>query len=309
MKTVRDIFKVPTNILPLVFFIVSMPGLMAQHWNDNVEVSFGTRSWDPVKIKTEEKPTSTSEFPTIRFTAINSTYYPFTLQIDFNLFENLYPRPAVRPFIVMHGPTNLYSFTGHVPGKGYGYQYSYRYWLTPSLEAPADSYPYLVPVAEGQVVSGGVENSEKLRDSFSGREGDTVFCMRRGLVTAVPRDKNLDFRLSPHDCLEVIHDDFTYMVYENISGKEILTAPGQTVLPGQPLAIISGKGYLKVTLLKIADDSNTVETMPIGYVTAGGEVVDFSRIDGRAKSVHPLNVVTLEMKSGEKKKAEKAKKK
>jgi len=309
MKIARDILKVAASFLPLVLFIVSMPGLMAQQWNDNFEISFGTRSWDPVKIKTEEKPTSTSEFPTIRFTAFNSTYYPFVLKIDFDLFENLYPRPAVRPFTVMHGPTSLYSFTGHVPGKGYGYRYSYLYWLSPSREASDGSFPYLIPLAEGQVVSAGVENSQKLRDSFSGRAGDTVFCMRRGLVTAVPRDKNLDFRLSPHDCLEVMHDDFTYMVYENISAKDILMAPGQTVLPGQPLAVFSDKGYLEVTLLKIKDNSNTVETLPVGYVTDGGEVVDFSQIDGRGKSVHPLSVIVLEMKSGEKKKAEKARKK
>lgn len=309
MKIVRDTFRLLAYSMPLLFAVVSMPQLMGQQWNDNVQVSFGTLPWDPVKIKTEEKATSTSEFPTIRFTAINSTYYPFSLQIDFDLFENLYPRPAVRPWIVMHGPTFLYSFTGHVPGRGYGYRYSYRYWLTPSHETSDNRFPYLVPLAEGKIIIAGAEDSGKLIDSFTGREGDTVFCMRRGLVTAVPRDENLDFRLSPHNCLEVVHDDYTYMVYENISGDVILTAPGQTVLPGQPLAIISDEGYLKVTLLKIENDSNSVMKMPIGYVTEGGEVVDFSRLDGREKSAHPLGVITLEMKSSEKKKAEKSGKK
>ncbi len=137
-------------LLTLSLFISGSLEALSQKSTDNVSISFGIKSWDPVKIFCDEKVKPGDEFPVIQFTATNSTYYPFSLQIDFKQFENLTPRPSLRPFKVMHGKNNLFTCTGHIPGRGYGISYSYSYWLTPSEEVIREDFPYLIPLAEGR---------------------------------------------------------------------------------------------------------------------------------------------------------------
>ncbi len=245
-------------LICVMVYLLSGTTAAGQKWNDNVEVNFGIMPWDPVTIKTDERASKPGAAPTIRFTALNSTWYPFKLAVDFEVFENLFPKPSARPFLVMHGPLNMFSFSQHVPQRGYGYNYKYHYWLAPSTGDSEGSFPYLMPVAEGRLAQAGTEGDNRISDSFRGEKGDTVFCMRRGTVVAVPRHENLDFRLSPFDCLEVMHEDLTYMVYENISDEKVALSPGQVILPGDPVATFSDKGYLKVTLLEVVNDSNMV---------------------------------------------------
>jgi hypothetical protein len=194
---------------------------------------------------------------------MNSTYYPFMIQIDFIQFDNLSPKPAPRAMKVDHGSNNLYTFSMQVPGVGYAYRYSYRYWLRSSDEIINMEFPYLIPLKQGKLVVSAKGPFGKSTDSFMGKTGDTVFCMRRGLVTAVQRTETMDFRLSEHDCLEVLHDDGTYMVYHNLIKNDDFTAPGKIVLPGQPLGRLSDSSYLKVELLKINGSDNLLFSQPI----------------------------------------------
>jgi len=291
--------------LPLVWIINSTDAI-SQSSSDNSNVSFGIQAYDPVHIKVEEREGSAVSSP-IRFTALNSTYYPFLLQIDFIQFENLAPTPPAREIEVSHGVNNLYTFSVHVPGIGYGYRYTYRYWLSPSAKTINEEFPYLIPLKEGTKVTGKRTFYGKVSDSFTGKAGDTVFAMRRGFVTAVPRSETLDFRLSGHDCLEVLQEDGTYMIYHNLNKTVDLTDPGKTVLPGQPIGILSDSSFLMVTLIKIGETKNLTVPLPIKYTTGNATPVSFDEIEGIA-SVHPWNIITKEMKEREIKKAGKNRK-
>jgi hypothetical protein len=255
-----------------------------------------------VKIKVEERSGTNSKAPPIRFTALNSTYYPFNLVIDFIQFDNLSPRPPKRENKLKHGLNNLFLFSIQVPGNGYGYNYSYSYWLSPSDEVTNEEFPYLIPMSEGKIVNSKKTLSGKVSNSFLGEIGDTVFCMRKGLVTAVPRAETLDFRLSEHDCLEVLHEDGTYMIYYYLKKSDAFTAPGKIVLPGQPVGTISDSLYLKVMLIKLGSIKNLLVTQPIKYSIGKTLTASYDEIDGKEKSVHPLEIITLEMKSRESKK-------
>ncbi|NSW93437.1 MAG: hypothetical protein HPY62_01880 [Bacteroidales bacterium] len=274
--------------------------IQAQQSDGRVDISFGIRSWDPVHIKVEEKQGSAFSTP-IRFTAVNSTFYPFLLKVDFPVFENLSPKPAPRDISVTHGTNNLFTFSVHVPEQGYSYRYLYEYWLAPSDDSINEGYPYLIPVKPGKLVRAKSTLFGHISDSFAGEKGDTVYAMRRGLVTAVPIDENLNFRLSEHDCLEVMHHDGTYMIYRNLSKEAGFVSPGQIVFPGQPVGLLSDSLYLTVSLKKVSKIKNSLISLPVRYVNSRGEAVLFDELDGKERSVHPSEVITREMTGRERK--------
>lgn len=281
----------------------SLPDLVeCQELTDNVDVSFGIKSWDPVHIIVEDKTGSAFSTP-IRFTAMNSTYYTFILILDFSSFENLSPRPSQREIKLTHGLNNLYTFSVHVPERGYGYKYSYQYWLAPSSDPVEVEYPYLIPLKEGRIVNAKSVLSGKISDSFMADQGDTVFCMRRGLVTAVPRQENLDFRISEHNCLEVLHNDGTVMIYHYLDRKSNFCAPGKIVLPGQPVGLVSDSAYFRVTLLEITSVNNILTTIPVKYTIGDNKIVSFNELDGKIRAVYPLEIIRKELTGKEVKKA------
>ena len=298
---IKFYFKSAGIILFTFLGLFKSPEIQSQSLTDNVDMSFGIKAWDPVHIKVEDK--THSEFSTpVRFTALNSTFYQFMLVINFTQFENLSPKPSPREINLSHGTNNLFTFSIHVPGSGYGYRYSYSYWLTPSDDNINKEFPFLIPLKEGVNVIAKRRFSERVYDSFSGNIGDTIYCMRRGLVTAVPRSETLDFRLSKHDCLEVLHEDGTYMIYHYLKKSEDLITPGKIILPGQPLGILSDSSYLLVTLMKIGKTKNLITPLSIAYTIGKTGTVSFDEIDGMEKSVHPREVVTAEMTTRELKK-------
>ncbi len=296
-------FKGAILILTTILGLLNSRDIISQNLADRVDLSFGINTWDPVHLKVEEKTGSATTNP-IRFTALNSTYYPFDLVIDFILFENLSPRPPVRAITVSHGTNNIFSCSVQVPGVGYGYKFSYSYWLTSSDEIINKEFPYLIPLFAGKDVNSKKSFSGRVSDSFAGEKGDTVYCMRRGLVTAVPRSETMEFRLSRLDCLEVLQIDGTYMIYHNLNRSESFTAPGKTVLPGQPIGTLSDSSYLRVTLLKADKLKNIMITQPIRYTIGKAATVTFNELDGIEKSIHPWEVITKEMKKREVKEAE-----
>jgi hypothetical protein len=296
-------YKLLAGIMLGLTMNFSLPGLAeCQELADNVDVSFGIKSWDPVHIIVEDKTGSAFSTP-IRFTAINSTYYTFKLTLDFSLFENLSPRPSQREIKLTHGINNLYTFSVHVPERGYGYKYSYQYWLAPSSDPVEVEYPYLIPLKEGRTVNAKSVSSGKIRDSFIADQGDTVFCMRRGIVTAVPRQDNLDFRISEHNCLEVLHNDGTVMIYHYLDRKSNFCAPGKIVLPGQPVGLVSDSSYFKVTLLKITSVNNILTTMSLRYTIGDNKIAPFDDLDGKIKAVYPIEIIRKELTGKEVKRA------
>ena len=267
-----------------------------------MEVSFGIKTWDPVRVRLEEK-TNSPNSNQIRFTASNSTYYTFILVIDYTEFDNLSPRPTVREMEITHGLNNLYTFSLQTPNVGYRLRYSTKYWLASSSDVINSEFPYLIPIKEGRMVQSKKNSFTKISNSFSGNKADTIYCMRRGLVTAVPRPETFYFRISDQDCLEVLHDDGTYMIYHFLNKKDDFTAPGRIVLPGQPIGTLSDSSYLWINLVKIEKAKNFLVSQQISYTAGKPGTLTFDEIDGKERSVYPREVITMEMNRKELKQA------
>jgi hypothetical protein len=285
------------RFLGLVLWIILPYDASSQQLSDEVSMSFGIKAWDPVHIKVNDA----SPF---RFTALNSTYYPFNIKVDFDVFENLSPKPPPREIKIQHGINNLFTFSVHVPDRGYNYRYTYSYSLAPSDEIIDERYPYLVPLSEGREIKSKLTLYSRINNSFTGNEGDTAFCMRKGLVVAVPEKENLDFRLSNHDCLEVLHNDGTYMIYRNLSIDADLVSPGKIVFPGEPVGLMSDSVYLTVSLIRVVTN-NVFIPVQITYINSSGDIVNYDALDGKDNSVHPWGVIIKELKSNELKKLKK----
>lgn len=263
-------------------------------------ISFGRESrWNPVHVIVEEKTGSPKSFQ-IRFNANNSTYYPFLLKIDFVQLDNLVPKPPVREEKVEHGNTILYNFSKQVEDKGYGYNYSYSYRLQPSDGDVNVEFPYLIPLKEGLTVIAHRRGNLKFTNTFSCRPGDTVYCMRRGTVTAVPESETPEFRLSGTNCIEVRQADGTYMIYMNLKKTNAFVTPGKAILPGKPIGIVEDSSFLQVQLLRVSNlPQQTLIPLEIKYSTGGESPATFPEIEGKCESVFPGDVLARELKGRE----------
>jgi hypothetical protein len=297
--------KVRILIISITFLLIRIDVYSQENINQ-VDMSFNIRQWDPVHIKAEEKNRN-SNTATISFIVRNSTYYPFMVIVDFTQFDNLSPRPPEREIKVTHGTNNLFTLGPQIPNQSYGYAFTFRYWLRPSDNNLNKEYPYIMPFKEGRQVVSRKTSYGVLNDSFTGNKGDTIYCMRRGLVTAVPRTETLDFRISDHDCVEVLHEDGTYMIYHYLSKFNDLVAPGKTVLPGQALGTLSDSSYVLVTLRKIDPGNNLISNQEIRYTIGTPDPVSYSNIDDSCKSIWPKEVLFRELQKKEIKKITKEK--
>ena len=283
------------NIILISLIYGNMAGQMGY---EKEQVTFGIKQWDPVHIKVDEKNRN-SNTPMITFFGSNSTYYPFVIKIKFTVLENLAPNQSEREQLIKHGATNLFTLSPKVLNKSYGFQYSYNYWLKPSDEEANEKFPYLIPIKEGKTVVGKQMSFGSISDSFILNKGDTVYCMRRGLVTAAPATETPYFRLSEHDCVEILHDDGTYLIYRYLDWRKVPVAPGTIVLPGQPVGFASDSGYVLVSLYKIVAPSNILQAQQINYAVGNGDPVTYTDINGTSVSIHPPEIIIREMKKGE----------
>lgn len=282
-----------------ILWLVISNTVICQEIDDKVNISFGIQKYDPVHVKVEEKNRNSAVGATISFTATNSTYYPFMLVLEFVQFDNLSPRPPAREVKIDHGSNNLFSISPQVPGQGYSYRYSYKYWLKPSDENLNAEYPYLIPLKEGKTANSRKLGIVKFNGTFTGNSGDTIYCMRKGLVTAVPHSETVDFRVSDHDCLEVLHDDGTIMVYHHVKESDAFTSPGKIILPSQPAGIMSDSCYIMVTLMKIGNVPGFMLSQPIKYTIGKPDPVFYNDIEGKYQAVFPREVVIRELKNKE----------
>ena len=284
----------------IIFGFLSDPCGYAQFARDEVSVSWGIKNLDPVKVEVIETPGQS-----VRFNGINSTYYPFRLKITFNNVQNLAPRPSFKVMELKHGSNQIITFTIATKDVGYGYNYAFNYWLGTS-EADADRvYPYLIPLKEGITAAADNVGGIKQIGRFRCNPGDTVYCMRKGVVTAVPGTSTNDFRVTAEDVLEVLHKDGTIMTYMFMDKARPFTSQGKTVFPGQPLGVASDSACVMVRLLEFKEP-NIISYIPINYLLEGGETALFNEISGKGRIVHPEEVVTREMTKGEIKRIERA---
>lgn len=211
---------------------------------------FSNRVDSPIEIKVTERNGQYT------FIAENRSLYPFELELKTKT-SNLRPDNYSGNFVLQPGINHLVILTRKSTDMGSNYSYTYKYGIGDSNQIPEDNYSYLIPIGKGNTTRlfYSKQNSKYyMKDCFTMDEGDTVYCMRKGYVTAVPGMYHASDRIAKTNSLEICHPDGTIMIYENLLEDNILAEYGKKVFPGQALGIVNKQKHIKVQLYSLVGD-------------------------------------------------------
>lgn len=236
-------FKLFITIALLAYSISHLNGQFVKA--DEITM-FGNRLNKPIEMDVQMNGNQ------VIFNAINKSYYPYEFEIKFTELQNLTPRILQRAAILYPGKNTLFTLSQEDMDQPPQYSYSIQYIMGTSNNNTDLSFPYLIPVGEGKIVNLASKNvNEKilyLENHFKMKSGDTVFSVRKGMVTALPDNRTSVDRLMKNASLEIRHGDGTVAVYGGIDPESNYLKLGQVVFPGQPLGQI---GTSEVLILNI----------------------------------------------------------
>jgi hypothetical protein len=245
---------------------------------------FHSRMDEPIEI------TLHREANRLTFFANNVSHYPYRLRMDFSRILNLQPVVKTRDFTVYPGSQKLLDFNVADPTMDH-----FHYELTISetigdAELQADlMYPYLLPIGPGRLVRIPDRSQAMSRagtDEFVINTGDTVFAMRKGVISCLPfPDKKRD-RIKGEGSLEIIHQDGSVMVYQNLDPAKIFYHEGEIIFPGQALGLLSDTNLLEVHLFEI-ELSEMLREIPIQYHIKSNSSLPYTRIPAGTRVEYP----------------------
>lgn len=247
------------------------------------QLSFSNQLKNPVEVQVEAIDDK------ISFVAINNSYYPYTVIIEFKRFVNLTPQDRFLKSVAYKGRTNLRTYTILDPTAGHEYIYNVTYHIGDIYAKMSRDFLYAVPLKSKKTIQ--VSDNVHL-----GNLSDTICAIRKGVITAIANDGGQYDRISKNS-IEVLHKDGTIAIYTNVKLMDDL-AIGQVVLPGQVIGILAAQ-HLKIELLHILDKGVLAEE-GIKYSLDGKTALSVSQLD-KLKVEHPLLLVEREMTKSERK--------
>jgi len=231
----------------------------------------------------------------VSLVAKNSSLYPYTITVHFIESRNVLQVPdSTRSFVVYPGTDVLMNFRIFDPSQSFDFDFRADKKIGDSGINPVLDFPYLIPVGEHKSVHLALPNLNDTRDvepAFRLSEGDSVYAMRKGVVTAVPATDQMIDRIASGS-IEIRHADGTIMVYDNSDPSKVLVRPGETVYPGQPLGVASSAQF-SVSLYQLQNEKP--EPLRILFYVDDNTIVPFSEIPDHAIVHYPLVIVGKEM--------------
>lgn len=288
MKSISGI-----TIFITILLLKQIP-LQAQFENTEQTVYFQSRIDNPIKVEVHENNGK------YQFTAYNRSFYPYQLELIFKNVSNMSPMLNHTEYILLPGQTNLISMSIVDRNHSAYYDYSVKYSIGLPCQNVDYEYPWLIPVKNKfDLVFDSYDASQYYQDFFKLSQGDTVFNMRKGYVTAIPDMYYSSDRISDNTSLEIMHDDGTIMIYKNISPDLLFVKAGEAIYPGQPLGIINDQLVLKIRLY-MNEGNGKLKNLTIHYSLGDNKTEKFSPdLPGR-KIVYPMEVITREMSKRDK---------
>lgn len=234
------------------FFIsISISKICYSQWVEQEQIKmFSNRVDSPIEITVSERNGQYA------FYAENRSSYSFELELKTKTV-NLRPDNYSGKFVLQPGINHLVTLTRKSTDMGSNYSYTYKYGIGDPNHIPETNYSYLIPTGKGNTTKlfySKQNNRYYMKDCFTMDEGDTVYCMRKGYVTAVPGMYHASDRIAKTNSLEICHSDGTIMIYENLNEDQILIEFGKKVYPGQPLGTVNKEKHLKVQLYSLIGD-------------------------------------------------------
>ena len=239
----------------LLLVILESFVLCAQSFEKQELTTFGGRLDNPLTtevIRTRE---------VLSFYADNKSYYPYRLELEFNTFRNLTPLMSKGEYTLHPGRNLLFKLTISDPTQSPNYGFSIRYRMGDPNDKADENFNYLFPIGKGRTLKRHavvVSNTSFIyRGTFNSQKGDTVFAVRKGIVTAMPTMNEKADRIMKNS-LEVRQADGTIAVYSNVDANNPFVQYGEKIFPGQPIGIVGELEFIRVNVYKFLEESKLV---------------------------------------------------
>ena len=264
--------------------------LFAQGESIDQVTIFGSRIKSPVELDVR------TDQSVIYFNVKNNSYYPYIFEVIFGDFQNLSPRVFEKKTVISPGINRLFTFKIVDPNEPPRLSYQTRYYIANTNAIELKFKPYLIPIGKDKVVefltSKVAESTKIFLNQFVMNIGDTVFCSRKGIVSALPDDAAEVDRIISNS-LEIRHDDGTIAVYFGLTPDIKIIKLGQNVYPGQPIGIIGSSKLLKFQIFEIQNEGK-INTIDISYSGPNGETIAPQKLHG-TKVTFPEVTIKKEM--------------
>ena len=285
-------------ILTLLILSTGWHATFAQYGKLEETTYFSSRMDNPVKIESEMVNNE------IHIYATNRSFYPYEVELTFKELRNLTPYLNHHKEDIWPGKHRILTLKVKDEQQGINYDYQAKYYISNAGKKMDEDHPYLLPMAAGKTVQfyyPSFKPNTYYVNHFKLSSQDTVYCMRKGFVTAEPRMHHQSDRISKNESLEVMHADGSVMVYENLYHDSLMVQVGQKVFPGQPLGVINNKCFVR-TNLYVFKKEGLVQSTPMIFVHDKDHFEPFNRSIKDITVVHPFEVITKEMTKREIKK-------
>jgi hypothetical protein len=290
--------RIRSSIIVIILLMIKSVMVNGQGGSMEQTTIFGSRVRNAVTLDVRTDDNN------IYFNVINKSYFPYTFEIKFGDFRNLSPREFFKKTTLQPGNNRLFNFKIVDPQEAPVLSYETKYYMAKSNAGEEKFSPYLIPISKNKTVEFQKINNngstEIYLNYFVMNTGDTVYCSRKGRVTAVPDNSNDIDRIISGNSLEIRHDDGTIAVY---IGLNQIVKIGQDVYPGQPVGIISVSKLLKFSIFEILDEGQ-IKSIDILYSADDNKMIPSQNLMG-VKVAHSDEVIRKEMSKKEISKYEK----
>ncbi|BDX38883.1 hypothetical protein CYCD_22380 [Tenuifilaceae bacterium CYCD] len=234
-----------------LFFLIPRIGF-SQFYEKEQQQTFSYGNSNPIQIEVE---TNNERFI---FKAINSSYYPYTVNVEYNQMINLLPYITKETYVVYPGVSRLRDFTKKDPNQSHYYSYKYSVKIGDPSKNPEENFPYLLPLSINKKIE--IEKKQLdnslifITNNLKVQKGDSVFCIRKGQVTALGNSRQRENVVMSNSSVEIRHIDGTVAVYQGIDLNSIQVRLGQMVFPEQFFGVADDRNFISVSLYSIKGD-------------------------------------------------------
>jgi hypothetical protein len=237
-----------------------------------------------------------SDTNNIYFNIYNKSLFPYSVEIHFKECRNLSPQVYYKKTIAQPGFNRLFTFKIIDKYASPSLFYETKCYLARTKIAEDRFNQYLIPVGQDKTVKqlqlNQGDSNKIFVDQFIMNYGDTVFCARKGFVTATP-NYNDEIDRVMENSLEIRHDDGTIAVYLGLDPSMTMVSMGQKVFPSQPLGVVGITKLLTFKVFEIQDEGKLL-SFNIFYSSSDNKFLSQYQING-TQVVFPIEIIKKEM--------------
>ncbi|HEX4373149.1 MAG TPA: hypothetical protein VHZ50_07605 [Puia sp.] len=279
----------------IVLFAVLFHAQLFSQYHEPQILTFGQRLINPIRIEVQKSDRGLS------FYATNKSLFPYLVQLKFDNLQNLTPIINDAKRVIYSGSFNMTEFHFLDKLSTHYYSYSFTYQIGDPSKKPDSNFIYQLPLAEGKKIKlvSGERDGKKyfFTNVFEIMQDDTIFAMRKGFVTSIPKsDFNFD-KIMNANSIEVFHDDGTVAIYQIPLSTIVLVQPAQKIYPLQPIAIVKANSIVAIHIVQL-NDNGKLRQLKVKFDTTAGlsENLDDSIVK------HTPEIIETELTKSEKKK-------